>query len=733
MQSITAQTIPVTANMEHLLKIISERLFNDHYSPIREYIANARDASLEIADAAIYIHPTGDAIRIFDRGCGMTRAVIEEGFTRVAGHYAHSEQSTVGMFGLGVLSAFMICDYLEVETRSLAEPHGWKLRWNRGESEFTLMPASRQHTGTDATLHLMDRFRTLAVEGALADYVRRHFSLFSVPIYIGNNTVPVNPAYAWFRKQPADGEPRLLEPGPVHELLYQHHKKKIAAAYSFHSCNGTRVLLGIPETERRGFGMHSVNIFSKGILVTEGARAFLPEHLSFVVAALDHPCLALQMDRQGFLQDEAFIELRDSMEWHICRFLGIVARSDQGLLGSIMLAHSTMLLAHARHNADTLGLFRENYRFDTPIGQRTWDALITELGTTQGNSLGRTLYVFTSNGQQIPHAQLAAGRGLLVVATVQEYHLLKCLADASGVKLEDSSKALETPSMLPRPFHELAGRLAPTLQARGVPGVEFFSSQDLELFPACFRIRSEHRRSTWTALDPDAFGDDDDSTLTIDALLLNTAHRIIEELAGRCHELGGAILQRAAEMLYSISVLQSPLRAEFLTARTLIVGDLIAHLEAVVFSRGTTARTRLGAKCFVALPYAMEFDPIWVGLQETLRKEPFNWNMTRADRQVEAPELLNGILQHLDGSGRFVADLSGLNPNVLLELGMMLRASPKHTLILCDEMTFPKLPTDLKGQVPMIYPVCARESAEAAGAWFERELAKYPLFISMHG
>lgn len=734
MQLLQAETVPVSANMEHLLKIISERLFKDPYSPIREYIANARDASQKASDPAVHVYSTGDHIRISDRGCGMTRKVIEEGFTRIAGHFAHTDGATVGMFGLGVLSAFLICDYIEVETRNADEPHGWHLRWNRSEPQFTLTPSGRQTVGTDAVLHLVDEYRTLAVESAITDYVRRHFALFTVPIYVGNNRLPVNQAHAWFATQANDGVPHLLQPGPAFEVLYQHHKKRMSAAYSYRGPNGERVFLGIPKTERRGFGRHSVSFFSKGILVAEEAARFFPEHLAFVVAVVDHPDLKLQMDREGFLHDATFLALRDSMEGHICRFLEMVASSDQALLGSIMRAHSTMLLAHASRNADMLRLFRENYRFDTPSGQRSWDDLLTELGKLKGSGPGRTLYVFqAADGLNLADERLAAGRGLLVLATGHEYHLLKYLADAHGVQLADSSKLLDTPLDLPAPFYELSQRITPGLLARGVPGVGFFSSPDQELFPACLRIRSERRQQTWNVLDPEAFADEDEATITIDALLLNTAHRVVEELAGRCQLMSGATLQRVADVLFSIAVLQSPLRSERAAVRSTIVTDLIANLETVALNGSPTSRSSAGAKCFVALPYALEFDPIWIALRSVLQKAPFHWRMTRADQQVEKSELLSGILQHLEGSGRCIADLSGLNPNVLLELGMMLRARDAHTLILCDEETFSRLPTDLKGQVPMIYPRSVRGSAEDAAAWFERELRKYPLFISMHG
>src|ERR1043165_8810617 len=60
MVSQIQETVPVGVNMEHLLEIISERVFSDPYAPIREYIANARDASLNTEAPAVHVFAGGD-------------------------------------------------------------------------------------------------------------------------------------------------------------------------------------------------------------------------------------------------------------------------------------------------------------------------------------------------------------------------------------------------------------------------------------------------------------------------------------------------------------------------------------------------------------------------------------------------------------------------------------------------------------------------------------------------
>jgi HSP90 family molecular chaperone len=728
------ESVPVTTDMGHLLEIISDRVFNDPLAPLREYIANARDASIQSAEPQIRVYAGNDYLQIADAGCGMTRQRIQEGFTRVAGHFAQAGADTVGMFGLGVLSAFMISQSLEVETRSAEEPGGWKLKWRRGEPYFSLTQTDRQAIGTDAKLQLLPEFRSLATESDVTLYVRRTFALFTIPIYVGNNRAPVNARYQWFAALPADDSGRLVESGPAFDVLQEHHRKKLIAAYVYQSRANVKILLGIPETERKGFGLHAVSFFSKGILIKEGVRAFYPEHLAFIVGAVDHPQFALQISREGFRDDEAYRSVRESMEFHVLDFLQRLSTANPRLLAKVMRTHGTMLLAHAQRSPTALTLFRDNYAFDTPIGQRTWDSLLRELNKMEGDIGPKTLYVFTSDGAQIPNEQLVDGRGLLVLTTGHEFELLKQLASGSGVELADSSKLLSTPDDLPVPFHDLARRVAPMLGAKGIPSVEFFSSPDQELFPACFRLRSERKNRSWNAIENYAEPDEDEGTISVDALLLNTAHPMIQELAGRCREMSATVLSRAANVLYSISALQSPLRRERIDVTNDVVMNLITVLGEVVGGRRVPVlRARAIAKCFVALPYAAAFDAVWHGLRVVLQGPPFYWLMIRGDQHVEGSELLIGILQHIDSSSRFIADVSGLNANVLVELGMMLGNNAGHTLMLCDTETFQRLPSDLKGQIPMIYPLSIRDNASLAAQWFASELAKFPVFISMHG
>src|SRR5262249_27971247 len=120
-------------------------------------------------------------------------------------------------------------------------------------------------------------------------------------------------------------------------------------------------------------------------------------------------------------------------------------------------------------------------------------------------------------------------------------------------------------------------------------------------------------------------------------------------------------------------------------------------------------------------------------LNDVLGAAPYHWRMTRADEQVLGIGLLNSLMRHIDASQRFVADVSGSNQNVLLELGMMLLKNKQATLILADRETAEMLPIDLGGEPCVVYDAPLRRDREALREWLRQEVRKHVFFSALAG
>lgn len=130
-------------DQERILDLLTgHTLYNDSAVVVRELAQNAIDAvrlqafedkqdSNVVGEVGIYWDSKTSELEIIDNGTGMTRAAIEKHLLKVgSSRYQdpkfkedHPNFSSISRFGIGVLSAFMVADTVEITTCSPDEQH----------------------------------------------------------------------------------------------------------------------------------------------------------------------------------------------------------------------------------------------------------------------------------------------------------------------------------------------------------------------------------------------------------------------------------------------------------------------------------------------------------------------------------------------------------------------------------------------------------------------------------
>ena len=241
------------------------------------------------------------------------------------------------------------------------------------------------------------------------------------------------------------------------------------------------------------------------------------------------------------------------------------------------------------------------------------------------------------------------------------------------------------------------------------------------------------------ALGLDGRDDDENNepSISADALLINIAHPVIEHLAARADDLTNDTLTTAAETLLHIAIIGSPFPRAVTKIAEPLIGNLIDFLYEGIERRSKSApppSTRGRAKCFVALPFRAPFDTVYKAIESVLGRDPYSWEVVRADENILDEDLFKNVRDHITTSRRFIADVSGYNPNVMIELGLMIAKDPQGTLILCDLATSEKVVADIKGTILAIYKPEDVASEAAMTDWFERQIQarKRHYFISVY-
>lgn len=721
----------ISANVKGLIKILVDHLQDDPLTPVREYISNAHDARDEARSPVIQVWTQQGKLFIRDNGHGMTRKVIMEAYTRIAGHFSNSEEKeTIGMFGIGVLSAFISAGKLEVQTRHAEETHGWRLEWIRYADTFHLEPIELDEIGTLAILYLDENAReSISNDKDIRRYVQNRFSLFTTPLYIGPDIAagPVNP-YSELVENLFAGPEKILNSAEIKSLMGEYFSQKLLCAYFGKGPGKARVLLAIPEEESQGTTFaHKVLFFSKGVKLTgEGSfRNFYPDNLSFVMGMIDSADFKIQISREEVLsRDDHFQAVKKSMESHILRFLNLLARDQPKVMEQVLRTHRTKLIAHGKECDDLCELFRDHYQFTTTSGMLRWREI---LPYAEQSSDERFIY-YTSD--ELSALELLRGSKFMTVFTInEEIMVLKQIADCEMVGLKDVNTIIsdsEEPEDVPEPFRRFLNNIIQFLGKRGIRTVVFVKRSDKKEIPAMFRI------STAQTGQKDA-GGNNKVGYNADALMLNIANPVIGKLAGQ-KSIGAKQLEKIADTIFQIAVLHSPFSDLKYSVSDMVIENLSECME---FRIGNTHRRTeyddVLADCFVALPYRNEFDTVWNAASNVLKASPYNWNIIRGDRSIQHTTLLESIKKFIDSSHRFIADISGLNPNVLIEVGMMLESAPEGLLMMCDEETLKEMPVDLQGKLFFVYKSSLRQSEDDLTGFFRERIKAFDAWINYVG
>ncbi len=204
-----------------------EEAFAVAFAPVvalSELIKNASDSCVEKQDVIqINIDAREKTVRIKDNGYGFSASDISdlrtifssrkmsEGneLTRIGEPYAGSK-------GLGILTAFNLCNVLEIKTFSQEDNKAYHLLWEKGSGEIVDEEISEKTTGTELILQGVNKDNILLITDR--DELAKLYAS-SIIYYKKSDTLPTIEIYK-------DGENLKNIPREKLEFLYKNYKKK---------------------------------------------------------------------------------------------------------------------------------------------------------------------------------------------------------------------------------------------------------------------------------------------------------------------------------------------------------------------------------------------------------------------------------------------------------------------------------------------------------------------------
>lgn len=322
--------------VSRLLHIVANSLYSQKEIFLRELIANASDACDRLRyealtqpdliaddpDFRVRISVDKDArvLEVADNGIGMNRDALISDLGTIArsGTSAYLEEhgeddgadlSTIGQFGVGFYSAFMVASEVEVISRRAGEDQAW--RWvSDGTGEFTISEGERDGRGTTIRMKLRKGEDEFLEEPRLRHIVKTYSDHIALPIVIageeGDETV--NEASALWTRQKKDitdeqytefyrhvggfGEPWLTVHWHVEGKLEYRNLLFVPSAKPFDLFDPSR--------------KHGIRLYVKRVFITDEAENLVPAWLRFLRGVVDSEDLPLNVSRE-ILQDNPMI------------------------------------------------------------------------------------------------------------------------------------------------------------------------------------------------------------------------------------------------------------------------------------------------------------------------------------------------------------------------------------------------------------------------------------------
>jgi molecular chaperone HtpG len=357
-----------------------------------------------------------DDVRTFLATIGRSSKRDELGFART---------DMLGQFGIGLLSAFLVTDEIEVLSR---KGDGPIVRWRgRGDGSYVIdhtAPAPSDPraqwlaAGPGTCVGLAPRRGAeewLAGDRvvALAQQYGRFLPHKVEVAGQGQRTVPVAPMTPpWLVGDPAQRRAAVNELG-VAELGIPPFAT-VPVSVPAAGLNGVALILGNPTHAGRRPGSR---VYLKGMLLGDEMGGLLPEWAFFARLVVDTSALQPTASREALYEDDLLADTRTALGDQLRRWLSRLAATEPERMHEFLRIHHVAAKGMALADDEMLKVLMPLLPFETNTGDSTLPDLMKRTSTIY---ITRTVDDFRQVGQ------VGAGQGMEIVngGYVYEYDLL---------------------------------------------------------------------------------------------------------------------------------------------------------------------------------------------------------------------------------------------------------------------------------------------------------------------
>lgn len=707
---------------------------------------DARERTLRFTDNGVGLDADD-----MERLLSVIAATNKPEFRReVATKGRRAESEIIGQFGIGFLSVFVAAQRVTVDSRKAGAASGY--RWcNDGSIESTVSAIEYADVGTTVEVTIKDgpEFDYLLDQRALGAVIVKYMDFLQVPIHLNNQPKTINTIEApWDSLEVVDSE-KLFEfinhrfgDLPLDIISVDLPKPSRAKGLLYITDDRT------PTLQTGG----TVEILVRRVSIAKKDPTFLPDWAKFVCGIIEAPDLSPNAARDGLIRDDAFARMQEAIGELIIRRLTELAQRNPERFEAIADYHHYHLVGMAVKHDSFFNAVQDLIPFQTNVPEEGSAAEAGEprmqmmslrqyrekASPEQSRGYRKAIYFTTAPGGRNQFNLIAGASGLAIIDAPRDFDrnfLERYVSHRSDelelVQLDESMNDRLFHELLPEESDQidmLVSDLQRTLSKRHLRVAVYARRFKPASIPAALlgehvteyesvaahlnRIRGIANEASATSR---LAGENRDRQPL--KLVVNYDSALIQKLNKLSRD--SSVRREIMLPLYNGSFLASEV---FLTSRNVSVlhGDFVDLCQKLVDMDEAASQTRVELsdaqeelrrhasvrsgpssprrhlQLFMMTEYSEAYDVVEAAVREVFETKPYFFEV-RLARDYRATSVMHeSVRAHIEQADGYIAEISAMNRNVLLELGAVLfthHARPVYCLR--DRASTAEVPDDM--------------------------------------
>ncbi len=363
-------------DLRGVVDLLSRHLYASPRVYLRELLQNAVDAITArradepAAPARIEITIEGTALRITDTGIGLTEAQVHEllatiGRSSKRDDLGFARHEFLGQFGIGLLSAFLVADEVQVRTRSVSGAPA--VEWvGRADGTYSISPSAQETTGTTVYLRARNGSAEWFEPATVTGLARLFGSMLPFDITVQGQLV--TSAVPWADDNRHAGQRQADLVGYAQDTFGFTPFDVIELDVPEAGLTGAAYVLPFPANPAEHSGHR---VYLKHMLLTESATGLLPDWAFFARCVVNSTELRPTASRESLYDDSLLEATSTALGDQLRGWLVGLARTDPDRLSRFLSVHHLGVKALALYDDEMLRLVDQWWPMETNVGRMT--------------------------------------------------------------------------------------------------------------------------------------------------------------------------------------------------------------------------------------------------------------------------------------------------------------------------------------------------------------------------